>query len=80
MITIYTTGPACMKCNLTKRAFDDKGVTYTEVRLDESPEALTAEFVAAGHQVAPIVHDSLTGDLWSDFRRDRIKAAIEARA
>ncbi len=78
MLTIYTTGPQCHKCNLTKRAFAAKGVEFTEVRLDREPETAAA-FREAGHMIAPVVHDKLTGDTWSDFRRDRINAAIEAR-
>ncbi|ASM62568.1 NrdH-like glutaredoxin [Mycobacterium phage AlleyCat] len=78
MITIYTTGPKCYKCNLTKGALDKVGVPYFEVRLDENPE-LAAEFRAAGKGMAPIVEDALTGDEWFDFRPDRIRAAIVAR-
>ncbi|QFG09453.1 NrdH-like glutaredoxin [Mycobacterium phage Yuna] len=80
MLTVYTTGPQCSKCNLTKRAFDAKGVEYTEVRLDEADETIAAEFIAEGHRVAPVVVDNLTGTKWSDFRRDMIKASIDARA
>ncbi|AAD17632.1 NrdH-like glutaredoxin [Mycobacterium phage BoostSeason] len=79
MITVYTTGPECHKCNLTKRALDKAGVEYTEVRLDQDP-ALAADFKAKGHKTAPIVRDALTDTMWSDFRGDLIKAAIAARA
>ncbi|ASR85952.1 NrdH-like glutaredoxin [Mycobacterium Phage Niklas] len=79
MITIYTTGPQCSKCNLTKRAFDKAGVEYTEVRLDQAPE--TAEAMRAdGHMVAPVVNDRQLNVTWSDFRRDMIQASIKARA
>ncbi|ADL71155.1 NrdH-like glutaredoxin [Mycobacterium phage Angelica] len=80
MLTIYTTGPECYKCNLTKDRFDRAGVAYTEVRLDQADEAVTAKFVAAGHAHAPVVVDELTNVMWSDFRHDMIKAAIKARA
>ncbi|AOT25083.1 hypothetical protein PBI_TREYKAY_68 [Mycobacterium phage TreyKay] len=80
MLTIYTTGPECYKCKLTKDAFDKAGVDYTEVNLAEVDEAVTAKFVAAGHAHAPVVVDELTNAMWSDFRRDLIKAAIKARA
>ncbi|APD18229.1 NrdH-like glutaredoxin [Mycobacterium phage Hammy] len=79
MLTVYTTGPQCHKCNLTKRQFDKAGVEYVEVRLDEAPEDVAAAFIAAGHSVAPVVVDKLTNATWSDFRGDLIKAAIEAR-
>lgn len=79
MLTVYTTGPQCHKCNLTKRAFDKAGVAYVEVRLDEAAEDVAARFIEAGHTTAPVVVDKLTDTMWSDFRGDRIKAAIEAR-
>ncbi|AHB79601.1 NrdH-like glutaredoxin [Mycobacterium phage Validus] len=79
MLTIYTTGPGCHKCKLTKDAFDKAGVEYAEVRLDESPE-LAETFRAAGHMVAPVVNDRLLDATWSDFRRDLITASIKARA
>ncbi|ASR85268.1 NrdH-like glutaredoxin [Mycobacterium phage SirPhilip] len=79
MITVYTTGPACYKCKLTKDALSKAGVAFTEVRLDQD-EAAAAAMRDAGHVIAPVVVDKLTGATWSDFRRDLIKAAIEARA
>ncbi len=84
-ITVYTTGPSCAKCSLTKKALDAAGITYEEVRLDLDPAAaaaIKAEVLGAadGRLVAPVVRDGLTGDLWSDFRRDRIAAAVDARS
>ncbi|QFP94852.1 NrdH-like glutaredoxin [Mycobacterium phage Marshawn] len=78
MITVYTTGPQCHKCNLTKRALTKGGVEFTEVRLDQD-EAAAARFRDLGHTTAPVVVDTLTDATWSDFRGDRIRAAIEAR-
>lgn len=79
MLTIYTTGPDCHKCKLTKDRFEKAGVPFTEVRLDEVAENVTATLIASGHSVAPVVVDELTGDTWSDFRPDRIRAAIVTR-
>ena len=31
MFTVYTTGPSCQRCNLTKRAMDKRGLPYVEV-------------------------------------------------
>lgn len=78
MITIYTTGPDCYKCKLTKDRFEKAGVEHTEVLLSDFPS--TAEmFRNKGHASAPVVVDELTGDEWSDFRPDRIRAALVAR-
>ncbi|QNJ58286.1 NrdH-like glutaredoxin [Mycobacterium phage Ellie] len=79
MITVYTTGPTCHKCTLTKRALTKGGVEFDEVRLDQADESVAAAFIAAGHTVAPVVVDKLTDTMWSDFRGDMIKASIEAR-
>ncbi|AIM50397.1 NrdH-like glutaredoxin [Mycobacterium phage Omnicron] len=78
MLTIYTTGPDCHKCKLTKDRFDKAGVAVTEVQLDQVDENVTAAFIAAGHTSAPVVVDDLT-ETWSDFRPDKIRAAIAAR-
>ena len=32
-ITVYTTGPGCGRCLLTKRALDKEGITYREVNI-----------------------------------------------
>jgi mycoredoxin len=42
ILTVYTTG-RCGDCVATKRALDDLGVPYREVRLEDRPEA--ADFV-----------------------------------
>ncbi|ALF01434.1 NrdH-like glutaredoxin [Mycobacterium phage LilPharaoh] len=78
MITIYTTGPECRKCWLTKQRLEKAGVECADVLLEDVPDK-AAEFRAAGHLMAPVVVDELTGAMWSDFRVDEIKAAIKAR-
>lgn len=78
MLTIYTTGPECYKCNLTKGRFEKAGVAFTEVLLSDAPDA-AAGFRDQGHTSAPVVTDELTNTMWSDFRPDRIRAALVAR-
>ena len=79
-LTIFTTGPDCHKCILTKAMFNRAGVFYTDVRLDDPVNAgVAADFIAAGHGVAPVVVDRIVNETWSDFRRDKIKASIKAR-
>ena len=50
-VTVYTK-PDCISCDLTKRAFDRRGVEFDEVPLSEE---LTAEFRSKGYLSAPIV-------------------------
>ncbi|AXH46903.1 NrdH-like glutaredoxin [Mycobacterium phage Aminay] len=80
-ITVYTTGPQCMKCNLTKRQLDNLGAEYVEIRLDQEPE-IADRLRENGYAIAPVV-EVLTPagmDRWSDFRPDRITAAARAVA
>jgi glutaredoxin-like protein NrdH len=30
-VTVYSTGPSCMQCAMTKRALDARGITFVEV-------------------------------------------------
>lgn len=72
-VTVYTTGPQCRKCTLTKKFLDKHGITYTEVRIDENPQ-LADQLRADGFTVAPIVE---TAWRWSDFRHDKLRALAE---
>ena len=38
-LTVYTTGPQCGKCRMTKMMLDSKGIPYVEVNITEHPEA-----------------------------------------
>lgn len=67
-ITLYSKN-ACPQCDATKRVFDKKGLEYTVVRLEDSPEAVEM-FKSKGFLAAPVV---LAGDHeWSGFRPDKI--------
>lgn len=74
-VTVYTTGPACHKCTLTKNALRKGGVEFTEVLLADDAEA-AERFKEKGYLVAPVV---VTGnDEWFDFRIDKIRGLISA--
>lgn len=70
-VTVYTTGPSCMQCVLTKRHLDRRSIAYTEQPLDEDN---TAAAIELGHTTAPIVCVSIDGqeEHWSGYRPDRI--------
>lgn len=72
-VTIYTTGPACYKCNLTKDRFRKAGIAFEEILLADDPEA-HARFKDEGRLVAPIVVTDT--DTWNDFRIDKIRETI----
>lgn len=70
MITLYTL-PSCVQCESTKRLMAKKLINFTEVRLQEDPQAM--EMVKGmGYTAAPIV---MAGERhWSGFRPDLIES------
>lgn len=69
-VTVFTTGPTCQMCRMTKIHMKRKGIDFEEVRLDEVPEV--AEKVRElGFTMAPVVlvNDE---DVWDGYRSDAI--------
>ena len=67
-ITVYSK-PACVQCNATYRALDDKGIDYEITDVSQDPAAL--EMVKElGYLQAPVVITD--EDHWSGFRPDKI--------
>jgi glutaredoxin-like protein NrdH len=71
-VTVYTTGPACGKCRMTKMMLDSKHIEYREVDITKPENANAREYVTAdlGYTVAPVV---IVEDHWSDLRPDQIE-------
>ena len=87
MITLYSTGPSCMKCRMTLRNMEGKGIIPDEV-------LMTAPGFTAPADVQPII-DQLTTEKgsapivvvrddsgqmvewWNDFRPDKITALAD---
>ncbi|MEV4902860.1 glutaredoxin-like protein NrdH [Citricoccus sp. NPDC055426] len=78
-ITVYTTGPSCMQCTMTKRAMTKAALPFEEVNLRVSPAALEYVQDELGYDQAPVV---VAGDEdhWSGFQPDEITrlAALHA--
>ncbi len=76
-VTVYTSGPSCQACVLTKRHLDRRGITYTEEPLDGDNAAAAIEL---GFTTAPVVCVSVDGveDAWSGYRPDRIDRLVRA--
>lgn len=68
-VTVYTTGPSCQQCQMTKKMMDREGIKYQEIDLREHPEQLEA-FRAQGLTQAPIVTTDIK--VWSGFRHNKI--------
>lgn len=73
-VTIYTTGPLCGRCTVTKRALDKAGVPYTEVNVRENDAAYAYITDELGYGEAPVVvvEDGTGEDHWSGVRLDAI--------
>ena len=69
MLTIYSK-PACVQCNATYRALNDKGVEYDVVDMSEDAQALQ-KVKDLGYLQAPVVITP-EGEHWSGFRPDLI--------
>lgn len=78
-VTVYSTGPGCQRCTLTKKALDQQGVPFVEVDLREQPQARDYVTEELGYTEAPavVVEDGTGQDHWSGFRPDQIKRVAE---
>lgn len=73
-ITIYTTGPACMRCRMTARKAADLGLSFTEIDVRQNAEALRWISEDLGYTEAPVVvvEDGTDQDHWGGFRPDQL--------
>ncbi len=73
-VTVYSTGPSCMQCTMTKRALDAKGVAYVEVNLRENAAAMAYVQDELGYTSAPVVvvEDGTGDDHWTGFRPEQV--------
>jgi glutaredoxin-like protein NrdH len=81
-VTVYTSGPSCAACTMTKRHLTRRGIPFTEVAID-SDEGITAAAIELDLRTAPIVCASTAAgeEFWDGYRPDRIDALLtEAKA
>lgn len=82
-VTVYSTGPACMRCAFTCRRLADVAIGHTVIDITHDTHTAIREFLAEelGYTEAPVV--IVDGDPerhWSGFRPDLIDAlAIHIR-
>lgn len=84
MITVYTTGPACVQCKMTKQVLTSAGLQFADVDLTDPANAQARDYVAddLGYSHAPVVVVD-ENDHWSGFRPDlidRLAASMGARS
>lgn len=73
MVTLLSKD-SCVQCTATKRALDNAGVEYEELNMSNDPAALQRA-KDLGFLQAPVVIPP-TGEPWSGFIPDRIKALV----
>ncbi|CTQ46793.1 MULTISPECIES: glutaredoxin-like protein NrdH [Stappiaceae] len=69
-VTVYSK-PACVQCNATYRALDQRGVEYVVIDLSEDSNAFE-HVQSLGYKQVPVVE--VSGDHWAGFRPDKIAA------
>ena len=70
-VSVYTTGPECIRCVLTKRVLTEKGVRFLEVDIRSNDAAREYVVEDLGYTEAPVVVVT-DEDHWSGFRPDKI--------
>ncbi|MFC7403424.1 glutaredoxin family protein [Citricoccus sp. GCM10030269] len=73
-VTVYSTGPTCSRCTLTKSDMTKKGVPFEEIDITQNPAAHEYVTGELGYTEAPVcvVNDDTGQDHWSGFRPDNI--------
>lgn len=69
-VTVFTTGPSCHMCNVTKLHLRRRGLEFEEVRLDQKPE-LAEKVRELGFTTAPVVLVD-EDDVWDGYSSDRL--------
>lgn len=69
-VTVFTTGPTCQMCRVTKIHLKNKGIDFEEVRLDEHPD-LAEKVRELGFTTAPVVLVD-EDDVWDGYRSEAI--------
>lgn len=74
-VTVYSTGPSCIRCTMTKRVLDQKGIEFAEVNIRDNDAAREYVVEELGYTEAPVVvvEDGTGQDHWSGFRPDQIE-------
>lgn len=70
VVTVFTTGPGCHLCLVTKTHLKKRGVQFEEVRIDQNPD-LADLLKALGYLTAPVVLVD-EDDVWQGYSGDSI--------
>lgn len=78
-VTVYTSGPSCMACTMTKKQLDRRSIPYEEIPLDSADDTVFDAITYLGFTQAPVVCAATTDgeQNWSGYRPDRIDALAQ---
>jgi len=85
-VTVYSTGPQCIRCGLTCRRLQEAGIRFTVVDITRQENVSSRELITdeLGYTEAPVVVvDDEPEHHWSGFRPDlidRLAASIGTRS
>jgi glutaredoxin-like protein NrdH len=72
-VTVYSTGPTCIRCTMTCRCLQSAGIPFRVVDVTAEPIALQFVTEELGYTEAPVVIvDEEPQHHWSGFRPDLI--------
>jgi glutaredoxin-like protein NrdH len=72
-VTVYSTGPSCIRCTMTCRCLQSAGIPFHVVDVTTEPTALQFVTEELGYSEAPVVIvDEEPQHHWSGFRPDLI--------
>ena len=72
-VTVYSTGPSCIRCTLTCRCLQSAGIQFHVIDVTAEPIALQFVTEELGYSEAPVVVvDEEPQHHWSGFRPDLI--------
>lgn len=69
-VTVFTTGPGCHLCLVTKKHLERRGVEFEEIRIDQHPE-WADRLKAMGYETAPVVLVD-EDDVWQGYSSDSL--------
>lgn len=81
-VTVYSTGPSCMRCTMTKKALTKEGVPFVEVDVRDNTDARSYITDDLGYSEAPVcvVEDGTGEDHWSGFHPEHVRRIARASA
>lgn len=73
-VTVYSAGPGCKACTLTKRHLERRAIPYLEHPIDDDIRAAATELDITSAPIVCVSVDGVELEPWGGYRPDRIDA------